>query len=230
MSRRLLLIDDDIELAGLMRDFFTEHGFQLEACQDGPAGLRRLRETSFDLVLLDVMLPTRTGFSILEELRRSSNVPVLMLTAVTDRASRIAGLQGGADDYLPKPFDPVELLARVNAILRRAQPAPARGDGCLELLGIRLMPGTRTVTQAGVAVPLTMAEYGILETLMRHAGSVVTRDQITQCMYQRDSTPFDRWIDVHISRLRKKLEGGAGLIKTVRGCGYQFCRGEDVAA
>jgi two-component system response regulator CpxR len=229
MSRKLLLIDDDIELAGLMREFFTEHGFELEACQDGPIGLRRLRETSFELVLLDLMLPTRNGFSILEELRRNSNVPVLMLTAVNDRASRIAGLQGGADDYLPKPFDPIELLARVSAILRRVHPEPARPQGCLEVLGIRIVPGTRTVTQAGIAVPLTMAEYEILETLMRHAGSVVTRDQITRCLYQRDSTPFDRWIDVHISRLRKKLDRGSGLIKTVRGTGYQFCTGEDAA-
>ncbi len=227
MSRRLLLIDDDLELAGLMRDFFKEHGFELEACYDGATGLRRIQEAVFTLVLLDVMLPSRNGFSILEELRRENNVPVLMLTGMADRASRIAGLDGGADDYLPKPFDPLELLARVNAILRRARPDTRRSEGSLEIMGIRLSPGARSVMKQGDPVTVTTAEFEILETLMRNAGRVVTRDEITRCLYQRDSTPFDRWIDVHISRLRKKLESGRILIKTVRGIGYQFCAGKD---
>lgn len=227
MPRRLLLIDDDLELAGLMRDFFSEHGFELEACCDGAAGLRRIQETAFALVLLDVMLPSRNGFIILEELRSKSNVPVLMLTGMTDRDSRIAGLDGGADDYLPKPFDPVELLARVNAILRRASPDMRQSEGSVEIMGVRLSPGTRSVTKQGVPVTLTTAEFEILETLIRSAGRVVTRDDITRSLYERDSTPFDRWIDVHISRLRRKLESGTILIKTVRGIGYQFCSDED---
>lgn len=227
MSRRILLIDDDLELSGLMLDFFAEHGFELEACYDGAAGLRRIQESAFALVLLDVMLPYRNGFIILEELRSKSNVPVLMLTGVTDRDSRIAGLEGGADDYLPKPFDPVELLARVNAILRRASPDARHAQGSVEVTGIRLSPATRSATNQGVPVTLTTAEFDILETLMRNAGRVVTRDDIAQRLYERNSTPFDRWIDVHISRLRKKLESGTMLIKTVRGMGYQFCSGED---
>jgi two-component system response regulator CpxR len=226
MCRRLLLIDDDVELAGLMRDFFAEHDFSLDVCYDGAAGLRRLQEDAFDLVLLDVMLPKRDGFSVLHDLRQKSNVPVLMLTAVTDQASRIAGLEGGADDYLPKPFDPVELLARVNAILRRVRPAAPKVATSLHIRGIELVPGTRTVLKQSAPVPVTTAEFEILETLMRHAGRVVTRDDITQCLYQRDASPFDRWIDVHISRLRKKLESGTTLIRTVRGTGYQFCTDE----
>jgi two-component system, OmpR family, response regulator CpxR len=205
MRRKLLLIDDDMELANLLHEFFAEHGYVLDVCHDGEAGLRRLREEPFELVLPDIMLPKRNGFAILRDLRQRNSVPVPMLTAVTDQASRIAGLEGGADDYLPKPFDPVELLARIHAILRRARLAAPRVSASIRIHGIQIVPGTRTVWKQGTLVPLTAAEFEILNALIRHAGQVVARDDIAQCVYQRDATPFDRWIDVHISRLRKKL-------------------------
>lgn len=222
MSARVLLIDDDAELTALMADFFRDHEIALEVCHDGQSGLRRGLTNLFDLVLLDVMLPRLDGFSVLRRLRAKSNVPVLMLTAKTDPANRIAGLNSGADDYLPKPFDPQELLARVHAILRRSQaPAPLAGTA-IEIGTVRLHPVARTVEKAAEAVTLTSAEFDILHLLMRNAGRVVTRDEITLELYQRESTPFDRWIDVHMSHLRKKLEHGGLVIGTVRGTGYHL--------
>jgi two-component system response regulator CpxR len=218
----LLLVDDDAELCGLMREFFGEQGLPLTATHDGNTGLDLARSGRFDLVLLDVMMPGLDGFEVLKQLRESSEVPVLMLTARTDPASRIQGLDTGADDYLPKPFDPHELVARVRAILRRSKPAAPAGK-FIEVSGIRLNTGTRGVEVDGQPVDLTSVEYEILETLMRAAGNVVSRDDLTMRLYQRESTPFDRSIDVHISHLRKKLDRGRPLIVTVRGVGHQFC-------
>jgi two-component system, OmpR family, response regulator CpxR len=220
---RLLLIDDDAELATLMRDFFAEQNIALAVAPDGEAGLEAALAGTFDLVLLDVMMPKLDGFAVLERLRERSSVPVLMLTAVTDQPSRIAGLDGGADDYLPKPFDPVELLARIRAILRRVRPAPPESPAVFEVGGVLLDPATRIVLKFGEPVMTTAAEFDILDLLMRNHGKVVTRDEITEALYQREATPFDRWIDVHVSHLRKKLEGGGVAIRTLRGTGYQFC-------
>jgi two-component system response regulator CpxR len=221
----LLLIDDDAELCDLMREFFSQHGFSVSVANDGASGLAAARAAGVDLVLLDVMMPGMDGFQVLTALRQSSHVPVLMLTARTDAASRIEGLNSGADDYLPKPFDPNELLARVRAILRRSAVAaghPTRW--AFEASGVHLDTATRRVLLDGETVELTSVEFDILHTLMAAAGRVVSRDELMQRLYQREATPFDRSIDVHVSHLRKKLDRGRPVIVTVRGVGYQFCR------
>ena len=217
----ILLIDDDADLGTLMREFFEQHGFEVTVSSDAPMGLTLAKSGQYSLVLLDVMMPRMDGFTVLDKLRETSRVPVLMLTARTEAASRIRGLEGGADDYLPKPFDPLELLARVKAILRRTQPAAAAT--VVEVSGVRLDPQARQVRQSTGEVELTSIEFDILDTLLRSAGRVITRNDLMQRLYQRDATPFDRAIDVHVSHLRRKLEGGERLIVTVRGVGYQFC-------
>ena len=224
MPERLLLIDDDSDLGPLMTEFFTERGLALDCALNGTAGLQRAAAYAYDLIILDVMMPGIDGFEVLRQLRNKSKVPVLMLTARTEQASRIRGLEGGADDYLPKPFDPLELLARVRAILRRV--TPAAPSKVLEANGVRLDPGARSVSQNGQPVTVTSIEYDILEVLIRAAGSVVSRDDLMNRLYQREATPFDRSIDVHVSHLRKKLSESESLIRTVRGIGYQFCSPE----
>jgi two-component system, OmpR family, response regulator CpxR len=220
----ILLIDDDADLGSLMREFFEQHGFDVTASADPQLGLKFAQSGQYSLVVLDVMMPRMDGFEVLRQLRATSLVPVLMLTARTEAASRIRGLEGGADDYLPKPFDPLELLARVKAILRRAQPAAAAT--VVDASGVRLDPQARQVRQNGAAVDLTSIEFDILDTLLRAAGRVISRNDLMQRLYQRDATPFDRSIDVHVSHLRRKLADGERLIRTVRGVGYQFCLDE----
>ncbi|MCW5980848.1 MAG: response regulator transcription factor [Bryobacteraceae bacterium] len=215
----ILLVDDDRELAALMSEYFREQGFEITAAFNGPDGLRAARGDRYDLILLDVMMPGFDGFEFLRRLRAQSDIPVLMLTARTEASSRVLGLETGADDYLPKPFDPLELVARVRAILRRSRGPETRA---LEFSGVRLEPATRRVFHKGKPIDVTSVEYDILETLMRSAGRVVSRDDLAQRLYQRNSTPLDRSIDVHVSHLRKKLADGPDLIRTVRGVGYQF--------
>jgi len=170
------------------------------------------------------MLPGIDGFEILRRLRQKSKVPVLMLTARGEDVDRIVGLELGADDYLAKPFNPRELAARIRAILRRFEPHSAAPSNRIETNGISLDPGAREVFCHGKRVELTTFEFDILEMLMRSAGRVLSRDTLMENFYNRKATPFDRSIDMHISHLRKKLEGGDDLIKTIRGVGYQFCR------
>src|SRR5689334_146030 len=170
------------------------------------------------------MLPGIDGFEILRRLRRDSKVPVIMLTARGEDVDRIVGLDLGADDYLAKPFNPKELAARIRSVLRRYEARPAPTSGRVETAGIVLDPGTRTVMVNGNPVELTTFEFDILELLMRSAGKVLSRDALMENFYNRKATPFDRSIDMHISHLRKKLENGESLIKTIRGVGYQFCR------
>lgn len=222
---RLLLVDDDRELCALMQEFFEKQGFRLRTAHDGPSGLRLATAERFDLILLDVMMPGMDGFTLLGELRRQSDTPVLMLTARGEVTSRIAGLEAGADDYLPKPFDPEELVARVRAILRRATLVGKKGrTPVLEVSGVRLDPPTRRVFRGGSEVELTAVEFDVLETLMRAAGRVVSRNEIFLRLYQREASLLERSLDVHVSHLRKKLAGPPELIRTVRGIGYQFVR------
>jgi two-component system, OmpR family, response regulator CpxR len=222
IEARILLIDDDAELGTLMREFFSEHGIDVTLAYSGPAGLQRALAGIYDLVLLDVMMPGFDGFEVLRRLRGTSSVPVLMLTARTESASRIRGLEGGADDYLPKPFEPLELLARIRAIMRRTRPSIADSEAPVEVSGVRMDPASRRVSFLGRALEVTTIEYDILETLMRSAGRVVSRDDLMRRLYGRESTPFDRSVDVHVSHLRKKLDAPRELIQTVRGVGYQF--------
>jgi two-component system response regulator CpxR len=220
---RILVIDDDAELASLLGEFLKREGFETDFAHDGRAGLERALRGGFDLVVLDVMLPGIDGFEVLRRLRPASRVPVVMLTARGEDIDRIVGLELGADDYVPKPFNPRELAARVRAVLRRVEPRPQSGR--IEVNGVVLDPGSREVICDGRKVELTTIEFDILEQLMRAAGRVLSRDQLAEALYNRKSTPFDRAMDMHISHLRKKLEcGGRVLIKTVRGVGYQFAR------
>jgi two-component system response regulator CpxR len=221
----ILLVDDDAELCSLLGEFLRREGFDVDCEHEGNRGLEKTLQPGVDLVVLDVMLPGLDGFEILRRLRQQSKVPVIMLTARGEDVDRIVGLELGADDYLPKPFNPRELAARIRAILRRYEPRPAASpDGRLEINGVAIDPGTREVSSGGKRVELTTFEFDILELLMRSAGRVLSRDALMENFYNRKATPFDRSIDMHISHLRKKLEHGDMLIKTIRGVGYQFCR------
>jgi two-component system, OmpR family, response regulator CpxR len=220
----ILLVDDDAELCSLLGEFLQREGFDVECAHEGTGGLEKAGQPGVDLVVLDVMLPGLDGFEILRRLRQHSKVPVIMLTARGEDVDRIIGLELGADDYLPKPFNPRELAARIRAILRRYEARPAGTSPRIEMNGVALDPGTREVTAAGRRVDLTTFEFDILEMLMRSAGRVLSRDALMENFYNRKATPFDRSIDMHISHLRKKLEHGDMLIKTIRGVGYQFCR------
>ena len=227
---RILIVDDDEELAGLLSELLTREGFRVDMQHDGVKGLAAALGGGYDLMVLDVMLPGMDGFEILRRVRRESRLPVLMLTARGEDEDRIIGLELGADDYLPKPFNTRELVARVRAIMRRLE--ERRPGVKFEVNGISIDPGTRDVTRDGTPVEVTTFEFDILETLMRAAGRVVSRDDLMEELYGRKATPFDRSVDMHISHLRKKLEGDKPLIKTVRGVGYQFVRSpeEGVAA
>ena len=222
-------MDDDADLCALMSDFFSQHEFAIEAAHDGPRGLARALEGQYDLVLLDVMLPVLDGFEILKQIRRRSAVPVIMLTARTAETDRIAGLNAGADDYLPKPFRPEELLARMRAVLRRAGQAAPPAEA-VEAGGVRVNSQTREVWIADEPVELTAIEFDILDFLVRAAGRVVSRNELAAVLYQRESTPYERSLDVHISHLRKKLEGAERVqIRTVRGVGYLFAANAEAA-
>jgi len=221
-SLSLLLIDDDAELCGMMREFFTQAGHRLECAYNGREGLSCALNGPHDLVILDVMLPVLDGFAVLQQLRRRKQVPVIMLTARVQQQDRIQGLDAGADDYLPKPFDPDELLARVRAVLRRTESAPAAPAESFTVGSVRVNPSTREAWSAGKLVDLTSTEFDLLEMLVRSAGRIVSRDEITAALFDREATPYDRFLDVHISHLRKKLQGGPRLIRTIRGVGYMF--------
>jgi two-component system, OmpR family, response regulator CpxR len=221
MAPRVLLAEDDTELCALMADYFAPLGFLVEAVHDGREALRRALQGGSDLIILDVMLPVLDGFEILRQIRKRSAVPVIMLTARTAQADRVDGLNAGADDYLPKPFAPEELLARMRAVLRRTGKTDQIDDPLLEVGSLRVKPGTREVWLRGEPVPLTSIEFDILECLARSAGRVVSRDALAAALYQREMSPFERSMDVHISHLRKKLENDEEtLIHTIRGAGY----------
>jgi two-component system response regulator CpxR len=221
---QLLLIDDDAELCALLGEFLKREGFTVDCEHEGNRGLERAGQPGVDLVVLDVMLPGIDGFEILRRLRTHSKVPVIMLTARGEDVDRIVGLEIGADDYLAKPFNPRELAARIRAILRRYEARPAAPAGRIEVNGIVLDPANREVYSGGKPIELTTFEFDILDMLMRSAGRVLSRDALMENFYNRKATPFDRSIDMHISHLRKKLERGDSIIKTIRGVGYQLAR------
>jgi two-component system response regulator CpxR len=222
----ILLVDDDMELCGLMREFFAQHGIDVLTAHDGEQGLNAAFNGTYDLILLDVMMPKMDGFAVLRQIRRRSPVPVIMLTARTEHGDRIEGLNAGADDYLPKPFSPEELLARIQAVLRRSGRGSSLKPESIEVNGVRLNPGTREVFREGAPVEVTSIEYDILETLVRSAGRAVSRDDLARLLYNRQANPLERSLDVHVSHLRRKLEHGKTLIRTIRGVGYLFAAGE----
>jgi two-component system response regulator CpxR len=225
---RVLIVDDDSELIDLLRDYLAEEGFETAAASDGEAGAKAAVEGAPDLVVLDVMLPRLNGFDALRRIRETSPVPVIMLTARGQEVDRIVGLELGADDYLPKPFNPRELVARIRAVLRRGRQS-AGGSAAVTVGDLRLDPGARRVQRGGETVEVTGTEYSLLEALVRDAGKVVKRDALYREVLGRRPVPYDRSLDVHVSNLRRKLgplpEGGE-RIKSVRGVGYQYLRTE----
>jgi two-component system, OmpR family, response regulator CpxR len=221
----ILLVDDDVELCELMQEFFARRQIRLETANDGRRALNRALAGSFDLLLLDVMMPGIDGLELLRLIRRQSRIPVIMLTARTAQVDKVAGLDAGADDYLPKPFGPEELLARIRAVLRRAGGTPATRPEPIEIGGVRVDPASRETWCDGRRVDVTSIEYDLLELLIRSAGRIISRNELMASLYQRPASPFDRALDVHISHLRKKLGDRGDLICTVRGAGYLFRAG-----
>jgi DNA-binding response OmpR family regulator len=227
---QVLIIDDDVALCELVTEYLEPLGFQIESVHRGDAGAERALKGQHSLVVLDVMLPGLNGFEVLRRIRAESKIPVLMLTARGDDIDRIVGLEIGADDYLPKPFNPRELTARIRAILRRTTPEAAIEQALekrLRVGDVELDSGTRAISRGGENVELTAVEFDLLEKLLRSAGQIVTREELSKQVLGRSSSPFDRSIDMHISNLRKKLGhryGATERIKTVRGVGYIYAQ------
>ncbi|MEQ8207793.1 MAG: response regulator transcription factor [Woeseia sp.] len=223
----VLLIDDDRQLATMLSDFLRPDKLKLTTCDNGEDGLDLLRTEKFDLVILDVMLPGISGLDVLRKLRQDSEVPVIMLTARGDDVDRIVGLEIGADDYLPKPFNPRELSARIKAILRRAQ-LPSGNSAERLFSGIRLDPRTRKASVDGEAMRLTGTEFEILGCLLETPGNVVSKEALSERALGRRLLPYDRSIDTHISNLRGKLEKAGNdsvTIQNQRGIGYVLIPG-----
>src|SRR6478752_6215662 len=222
---RILVIDDDVELCSLVSEYLAPEGFQVESAADGTRGLEMALNGEFLLVVLDVMLPGLNGFEVLRRLRDKARIPVLLLTARGEDVDRIVGLEIGADDYLPKPFNPRELVARIRAILRRTgAKVEAEVPDVIRVGDVDLDPATRTVHHRGNPVELTSVEFGLLHVLLREAGRVVTREALVDEVLGRKFSPFDRSIDMHVSKVRKKLgdSDSEEHIKTIRGAGYIF--------
>ena len=225
---RILIIDDDVALCELVTEYLEPLGFEIQAVNRGDQGAEAALSGKFSIVVLDVMLPGLNGFEVLRRIRAGSKVPVLMLTARGDDVDRIVGLEIGADDYLPKPFNPRELVARIRAILRHSQTDDGREHnqpGTLAAGDVELDLGTRVVRRGGQVVELTAVEFDLLEQLLRAAGRIITREELSKEVLGRSTSPFDRSIDMHISNLRKKLGqqlGDVERIKTVRGVGYIY--------
>jgi two-component system response regulator CpxR len=223
MHNTLLLADDDIELCALLKEYFESEGFDVRLAHDGREALDELRKPGLDLVVLDVMMPEVNGLDVLKELRRDSRLPVIMLTARGDDMDRILGLELGADDYVPKPCNPRELLARIRAVMRRAH-GPAE-HGLIQVDDLELNQGNRTLRMAGEAVELTSTEFSILLTLLQHRGEVVSKRDLYMSALGREPVPHDRSVDMHVSNLRRKLgadPAGENRIETIRGIGYQY--------
>ena len=223
---KILIVDDDEELCELVSEYLSVEGFEVACANDGQSGLDRARTGEYDLAILDVMLPRMNGFDVLRKLRETSKLPVMMLTARGDDMERIVGLEIGADDYLPKPFNPRELAARLRAILRRT--TDKEGSETIEKLdvdGIHISSASRTALRDGVDLNLTSVEFELLMELLREAGKVVKKEDLSQRVLERQLSPYDRSLDMHISNLRKKLgvrSDGTERIKTIRSVGYIY--------
>ena len=237
-TARILVVDDDRDIRDLVSRFLLKHGYKVATARDGREMVATLADERVDLVVLDLMMPGKSGLELCRDLRAKSNVPILMLTAMGEETDRIVGLEMGADDYLAKPFSPRELLARVRAILRRVNAAPAPGRlavnaKLLRFAGWTLDLGRRRLEAPdGMIVNLTTGEYELLTAFVEHPQRVLTRDQLLDLARGRDATPFDRSIDVQVSRVRRKIETdpkSPTMIVTVRGDGYMFTPDVEVA-
>src|SRR5437660_8402027 len=233
-AEQVLVIDDDVELCKLVTRYLTQEGFQIQSVNAGASGAELALSGNYALIVLDVMMPGVNGFDVLRRIRAESRIPVLMLTAKGDALDRVLGLEMGADDYLPKPFNPQELVARIRAILRRARPDRAEGGQAsatpIVVGDVEMDPGARVVRRQGDLVNLTSVEFDLLEALLHAAGQVVGREKLTRDVLGREFSPFDRSIDTHVCNLRKKiglLEDGTERIKGVRGIGYLYAQSDD---
>jgi DNA-binding response OmpR family regulator len=227
---RILVIDDDVEFCKLVTRYLTQEGFSIESVNAGEPGAIQALSGNHSLVVLDVMMPGVNGFDVLRRIRAQSRIPVLMLTAKGDALDRVLGLEMGADDYLPKPFNPQELAARIRAILRRVKPNTPAGAP-ISVGDIELDARARIVRRGGEIVNVTSVEFDLLEALLREAGQVVGRDKLTRDVLGREFSPFDRSIDTHVCNLRKKmglLPDGTERIKGVRGIGYLYAIASDI--
>ena len=219
----VLLADDDIELSGMLAEYLERDGFSVTAVHDGESAARLAAGGAYQIVVLDVMMPRIDGVEALRRIRQASRVPVIMLTARGDDVDRIIGLELGADDYVAKPCTPRELAARLRAILRRIQPH-AENAGPLTVSGLALWPEKRRVEWQGRPIELTSMEFNLLEVLMRNAGRVVSKKDLSEQALGRPLARFERSVDVHLSSIRQKLGDAAALIRTVRGQGYHLAR------
>lgn len=230
---RLLMVDDDVELCELLGDYLTLEGFDVEFAHNAAEAMDKLeRSERYRLMVLDVMMPGKTGLELLQEIRPKVQLPVIMLTGRGEDIDRILGLEMGADDYLSKPCNPRELLARIRAVLRRADLQTRKTlfpDKTVQVLGIALDPGVREAKVNEELLDLTGTEFNVLAYLLANAGTVISKEQLTELVLHRKLAAYDRAIDVHVSRVRQKLAqhlDDQELIKTIRGVGYQFVRGE----
>ncbi|KYL21118.1 transcriptional regulator, partial [Mannheimia haemolytica] len=235
---KILLIDDDIEFTELLTELLSLEGFKMKVVHNGLEGLNELESNQYDLVLLDVMMPVLSGVKTLKRIRQKYSLPVLMLSARDDQIDRILGLELGADDYVPKPFNNRELVARMKAILRRTTSRPASTDHSeqnytenisksLQFAGVELHSGRQQAYYQGCDLDLTGTEFALLQMLMRNSGEILSRELLSLKILGKNLTPYDRAIDMHISNLRKKLperEDGLPWFKTLRGRGYLLCR------
>jgi DNA-binding response OmpR family regulator len=227
-ARRILIIDDDVELCELVTEFLEPENFRMVAVHSGTKGLEMALSQAFDLIVLDVMLPGTRGFEVLQRLRATSRVPVIMLTARGEEVDRILGLEIGADDYLPKPFNPRELVARIHAVLRRSLApvvALAANVEHLHVGDIEFDSASRTILRSQSEIELTSAEFDLLAAFLRSPGVVLAREDLAHQVLGRDLAPYDRSLDVHVSNLRRKLgplPDGKERIKAVRSVGYLY--------
>jgi two-component system response regulator CpxR len=232
----VLIVDDDVELCGMVTEYLSREGFEVDAAHTGEDGVEEERNHDYAIVIIDVMLPQINGFEVLRRIRTRSSTPALMLSARGDDVDRIVGLELGADDYLAKPFNPRELVARLNAILRRAAPDTVTVQDArprLRVGDIEMDFATRVVSCKGQPVNLTIMEFNLLEALLRKPGQVVTRQELFHEVLGRDFTPYDRSLDVHVSNLRKKLgheRTGLERIRGIRGVGYVYYAQSSVPA
>ena len=218
-----LLVEDDDRLARFTAEFLVQHGVGVTRARDGEVALEHARARAFDVVVLDLLLPRRDGFSVCRELRQASDVPIIVVTARTDEPDRIIGLELGADDYLGKPFSARELLARIRALVRRARGQLGPAASVLRAGALELRPGAMAVTFRGRPIELTSYEFTLLRVLVERSGRVLTRDQLLELARGTCDDAFDRSIDVRIGKLRQKL-GDPSIIRTVRGAGYMLAQ------
>ena len=230
-ERTILIVDDDAELCDLVGEYLQAEGFSIACCQDGLEGADKAVTGDYQLVVLDVMLPRLNGFDVLRKIRTAGRTPVIMLTARGDDIDRIVGLELGADDYLPKPFNPRELVARIHAVLRRSRPVEEAAPKRQRLVheDIAVDAAARSVKQAGNAVELTSVEFELLVIFLGHVGVAIDREDLVKQVLGRSFTPYDRSIDMHVSNLRRKLgprPDGGERIKSIRGVGYIYTSSE----